>query len=110
MTRVAIIGNAGGGKSTLVVALGAHLGLPVHHFDKLQYQPGWKLTPAEELAASHAAILNEPTWVIDGWGSWPLIEQRFAHADAIVLVDFSLVRHIWWGVEAAGHVPLPPDI
>jgi MoxR-like ATPase len=36
MRRVAIIGNAGGGKSTLARTLGAALALPFHEVDLLQ--------------------------------------------------------------------------
>ena len=42
MTRVAIIGNAGGGKSLLARYLGETLRLPVHTIDDVQWDPGWK--------------------------------------------------------------------
>jgi adenylate kinase family enzyme len=81
MTRVAIIGNGGGGKSTLAKRMGAALGLPVYTVDDVQWQPGWARTPAAEVARRHAAWLQEPSWIIDGWGGWENIEFRFATAD-----------------------------
>ncbi len=40
MTRVAIIGNAGGGKSTMARKLAAARGLPYFAVDKFQWRPG----------------------------------------------------------------------
>jgi hypothetical protein len=99
MRRVAIIGNAGGGKSILARHLGDTLGLPVHVVDDAQWRPGWVPAPPGDVAAAHARWLAAPSWVIDGWGAWPLIEQRFAAADTIVVVDFELAVHYWWALK-----------
>jgi len=40
MTRIAIIGNAGGGKSTISRKLRDSLRLPLHPIDQLQWRPG----------------------------------------------------------------------
>ena len=97
--RIAIIGNAGGGKSVLARALGHALALPVHAIDDVQWRPGWTPAPPAAVAAAHAGWLAEPGWVIDGWGGWELIEARFAAADLIVVVDFPLWRHRWWAAR-----------
>ena len=46
--RIAIIGNAGGGKSTLARKLGKALDLPVTHVDSIQYRSDWQRTEAAE--------------------------------------------------------------
>ena len=43
MTRVAIIGNAGGGKSTLARLLGQKHGLPVHEVEIIRSPREWKM-------------------------------------------------------------------
>ena len=48
MKRIAIIGCGGSGKTTLATQLGAALGLPVHHLDRLFWRAGWQETPKEE--------------------------------------------------------------
>jgi adenylate kinase family enzyme len=106
MTRIAIIGNAGGGKSVLARALGDALGLPVRVIDDVQWRPGWTRAPLEEVRAAHAAWLAEPRWVIDGWGEWPLMAERFAAADSIVLVDFPLRVHYRWALKRQLEVAL----
>lgn len=99
MTRIAVVGNAGGGKSTLAIALGASLGLSVHHIDRIQFQPGWRSSPPEHVAQWHAEFLATPSWIIDGWGDWSLIQARFDATDMVVVVDLPLYRHLWWALK-----------
>ena len=49
--RIAVIGNGGGGKTTLSRALGAALGLPHVEVDEIQFGPRWERVPADEVAA-----------------------------------------------------------
>ena len=56
MTRVAVIGNAGGGKSTLCRSLSESKQLPHFYVDLIQWQPNWKPTPVEEMQEK----LNNP--------------------------------------------------
>ena len=99
MTRVAIIGNAGGGKSVLARYVSKTLGLPLHVVDDGQWQPGWNPAPQSEVARVHRDWLRDERWVIDGWGSLPLLEQRFRAADTIVFVDLPLWLHYWWATK-----------
>ena len=99
MTRVAVIGNAGGGKSTLCRALSVALGLPYHPIDKLQWQPGWVLTPEPEFNARHDVLLGTESWIIDGFGPWEAVERRFDAADTIIFVDHPLWIHYWWATK-----------
>jgi len=99
MTRVAIIGNAGGGKSTLARKLGVALGLPVYHIDLLQWKPGWVSTPLAEFDREHNRWLAQPGWIIDGWGRPEAIQTRFELADTIILVDFPIRLHYWWAAK-----------
>jgi adenylate kinase family enzyme len=95
MTRVAIIGNAGGGKSTLGRRLAARYDLPLFSVDQVQWQPNWIPAPPEELARELDHIASGERWIIDGWGPWTSIEQRFNAADTIVFIDLPLWVHFW---------------
>ena len=99
MERIAIIGNAGGGKSELARKLGYSLNIPVFQFNDLQWQPGWTHTPEGEIQDAHSKWLTEPKWVIDGWGNWDIIGARFELADTIVFIDFHIAVHYWWAIK-----------
>jgi len=99
MQRIAIVGNAGGGKSTLARRLSTALGLPLYEVDGLQWRPGWTPAPADEIASAHARWLAQPAWIIDGWGGWPAMRARFERADTVVLVDFPLAVHYAWALK-----------
>jgi adenylate kinase family enzyme len=75
------------------------LGLPLHSIDQLQWQPGWQPTPPHEFEAAHTKLFSEPRWIIDGWGSLEMIQERFRRADTIILVDYPLWRHYWWAIK-----------
>lgn len=99
MTRISIIGNAGGGKSTISRKLRDLLGLPLHPIDQLQWRPGWRPTPKEEFNEACVKLLAESRWIIDGWGDFDAIKERFRRSDTIVLVDYALWRHYWWAIK-----------
>ncbi len=99
MTRVAVIGNAGGGKSTLCRKLSQARQLPLFPIDQIQWKPGWTPASYDEVKRQHEHILAGDRWIIDGWGPFDLIEARFAAADTIIFVDLPLYVHYWWTIK-----------
>lgn len=96
MKRVAIFGNAGGGKSTLARELAAITGLPLRSLDKLRFRPGGVEVPYDEYLNAHAALIGEKEWIIDGFGCINTIWKRLEAADTLIHVDLSLARHFLW--------------
>jgi adenylate kinase family enzyme len=111
--RAVIIGNSGGGKSTLARRLGASWTCPHIEIDALLWRDGWKLTPVESYNNEHARLIAEDSWIIDGLGRQDSIPSRLARASAIVLVDMPLwihfrlaaERQILWATGALAHPP-----
>src|SRR2546426_7381630 len=99
MQRIAVIGNGGGGKSTLARELGRHLSLPVYEVDEFQWLSGWRRAPLDAVAQTLEGWAAEDVWVIDGFGPWPVIDRRMARADTIVYVDFPFRTHLWWATK-----------
>lgn len=99
MTKVAILGNAGGGKSTLCETLSLAKGLPTYQLDKLLWSSGWVPIPQEEFDYQHDLILTRNKWIMDGLASLESIERRLEAADTIVFVDHSLWVHYWWAAK-----------
>jgi adenylate kinase family enzyme len=96
MKKVAVFGNAGGGKSTLAKRLAELTRLPLHTVDKMQFSAGGEAVPHEEYLKAHADLLCQEEWIIDGYGGAAPAWERFAVADTLVYVDLPLVMHGWW--------------
>lgn len=109
MRRIAIIGNAGGGKSTLAARLAGTLDLPHYALDHIQWQAGWTPTPADEFDRKHRALLHRDSWVIDGFGGMSGIEERLNAADTVLFVDLPLWRHYWWALKRQVKSVFRPD-
>ena len=118
MRKVAIFGNAGGGKSRLARRLAEAAGLPFYCIDKVQFREGryqrqeadgGKL-PADEYARVHAGILKQDAWVIDGFDTVALTWERLAQADTLVYLDLPLFVHYGWVTKrlAGGLFRTPP--
>jgi len=101
--RVAVFGNAGGGKSTLARRIAAATGLPLYVIDKLQFRPGGAEVPHDEYLRIHAELLRRDEWVIDGFGCVSSAWERFAAADTLVYVDLRLITHYWWVTKRLIH-------
>lgn len=99
MQRIAVIGNGGGGKSTLARTLGTHLRIPVYEVDAVQWLPSWRRAPLDEVAHTLEAWAAEERWIIDGFGPWPVIDRRMGRADTIVYVDLPFRTHLWWAAK-----------
>ena len=74
MRKVAVFGNAGGGKSALARRLAEITGLPLYVLDIIQFREGryWPQVqnggkmPEEEYLHLHRDILGRDQWIIDG--------------------------------------------
>jgi adenylate kinase family enzyme len=101
MRRILVIGNSGGGKSTLARKLGEKLGLPVIHLDVLFWKPGWVESEREDYLDRVMAALAAPGWICDGQFT-SSFHLRMPLADTIVWIDqpraLCLFRAIWRAV------------
>ena len=96
MKKVAVFGNAGGGKSTLSKRLADLTGLPLVALDLVKYTPGGGEISDEEYQAAHASLLQQDQWIIDGFGSLNTVWKRLDAADTLVYVDLPVMQHYWW--------------
>lgn len=91
MRRILIVGNSGGGKSTLARRLGEQLGLPIIHLDVLFWKPGWVESEDAVFRTDVARALEAPAWIVDGnfGDTWDL---RMPLADTIIWIDQPRIR------------------
>ena len=96
MKKVAVFGNAGGGKSTLARKLAEATGLPLYPLDLIEWRPGGEKVPHDEYLRTHEELLARDAWIIDGFGCKASAWQRFEAADTLVHVDLPLLKHYHW--------------
>jgi adenylate kinase family enzyme len=94
--RIAVIGNAGGGKTTLARRLAEIHSLPLTHVDAIQFLPGMVIRPHQESMGLLREIQDQEKWIIDGYGPLDILQERFSKSERIVLIDFPIWRHYWW--------------
>lgn len=92
--KIAIIGCAGSGKTTLAFELAARFNLPLYHLDTYQWLPGWQKVDREEFTQAYHALCDLPTWIIEG-SAMSLLAYRIEKADVVIFLDVPRYTCIW---------------
>jgi len=113
--RIVVVGNAGGGKSTLATSLASQYSLPLKECDPLlwKWNERYERVSDAEFLAAHAQIIETDHWVLEGLGLAVSFESRIQRATNIVLIDFPIWQHYWlcaerqiqWERGELDHVP-----
>lgn len=94
MRRVLVLGCSGAGKTTLTIAIGRKLGLPVIHLDAHYWNPGWVETAKDEWPQKVARLVEAERWVMDGNYSNTL-DLRLERCDTAIFVDRGRFSCLW---------------
>jgi adenylate kinase family enzyme len=86
--RILVCGPSNAGKSTLTVAIGRALDLPVVHLDQLYHLPNtnWVARGEDEFRRLHNEAIEGDAWVMDG-NYQRLFPVRLPRATGIILID-----------------------
>ncbi|HEY5560668.1 MAG TPA: DNA topology modulation protein [Clostridiaceae bacterium] len=94
MSKIAVIGCGGAGKSTFSRSLGKILNIPVYHLDKLNWKPGWVPTPKDEWDELVGNLVSKEEWIIDGnYGR--TLDIRLENADMIIFLNLPMYLCIY---------------
>ena len=86
LSRIAVIGCPGSGKTTLSNELGRILNRQVAHLDKVLWNPNWEMLPYDERKVIHDGLIAKDNWLIDGmWRSH--LPDRFKRATTVIFLD-----------------------
>lgn len=97
--KIAVIGNAAGGKTRISRRLGELHQVPVCHVDSHQFLPSLKLRPLEETRARVREVTAMESWLVDGYGPLDILEERLKLADVILFIDLPLRTHYFWAAK-----------
>jgi adenylate kinase family enzyme len=90
VTRVAVVGNGGSGKTWLAVRLSEALHVPVIHLDLYRYDAEGQRRDDDTFVDEVREKLNEPSWVADG-NYQGTLGDRVSRADVVVFLDLPAV-------------------
>lgn len=92
--RIALIGNAGSGKTTLGFQLHEKLHIPLYHLDQYYWNPGWQRVDADTFTKTHHDLCDKESWIIDGVGQ-RVMQYRLERADVIIFLDIPTYVCLW---------------
>lgn len=92
--KIAIVGNAGSGKTTFGFYLHKKLALPLYHLDQYYWKPGWERSDFETFSKIHEELCEKDTWILEG-SYYKLLNQRILHADVVIFLDMPRFLCIW---------------
>ena len=92
--KIAIIGNAGSGKTTVALALHEKLQLPQYHLDQYYWLPHWERPALEEFIEKHRELCTQEQWILDG-SYMATLPERIDNADVIIYLDIPRYLCIW---------------
>lgn len=87
--KIAIIGNAGSGKSTMGEKLHKKLGISLYHLDQYYWKPGWRKPDSMEFEKAHHQLCNKEQWIIEGVAT-RLFQYRASKANIIIFLDIPM--------------------
>ncbi len=87
MSRIAVVGCCGAGKSTFAQKLAKKTNLPLYHLDKIFWKPNWMQEDPEVFQQKLREWTEQEQWIIDG-NFTRTASTRFQAADTVFFFDY----------------------
>ena len=84
--RIAVLGYAGSGKTYISNYISEKKSIPVLHLDSIKYDKEWKPIDNSFVLPQVLEFMSKDDWIIDGFYTSLLMEERLERADMIILM------------------------
>jgi len=84
--KIAVLGYAGSGKTYLSDYISNKKNIPVLHLDSIKWDKEWKPIDDSVVLPKVAEFMKKDDWIIDGYYTYLMIDERLEKADEIVLL------------------------
>ena len=85
--KIAVLGYAGSGKTYLSDYIAKKKNIPVLHLDDIKWDKEWKPVDDSVVLPKVADFMAKEDWIIDGYYTYLLIDERLQKADKIILLQ-----------------------
>lgn len=84
--KIAVLGYAGSGKTYLSDYIAEKKNIPVLHLDDIKWNKEWKPIDDSIVLPQVAEFILNDYWIIDGYYTYLLFDERLENADLIILL------------------------
>lgn len=85
--KIAVLGYAGSGKTYLSDYIAEKKNIPVLHLDDIKWDKDWKPIDDSVVLPKVADFMAKEDWIIDGYYTYLMIDERLQKADKIILLQ-----------------------
>ncbi len=84
--KIAVLGYAGSGKTYISNYISKNKSIPVLHLDDIKWDKEWNPIDDSVVLPQVADFMTKDDWIIDGYYTYLMIDERLEKADKIVLL------------------------
>lgn len=97
--KIAVLGYAGSGKTYLSDYIAEKQNIPVLHLDDIKWDKEWKPVDDSVVLPIVSDFMAKEDWIIDGYYTYLMIDERLQKADKIVLLQLPRITCFFRAVK-----------
>lgn len=97
--KIAVLGYAGSGKTYLSDYIAEKKNIPVLHLDDIKWDKEWKPVDESVVLPIVSDFMAKEDWIIDGYYTYLMIDERLQKADKIVLLQLPRITCFFRAVK-----------
>ena len=97
--KIAVLGYAGSGKTYLSDYIAKKKNIPVLHLDDIKWDKEWKPIDDSVVLPIVADFMAKEDWIIDGYYTYLMMDERLQKADKIVLLQLPRITCFFRAVK-----------